>query len=97
MAKPLLNLLIYDYELNQIDSIIDLINPIIPFEILYCWRPYIYYIKEINENKIMFYGSQRKKEIYDFKKYDFKIIFNYKDLNIEMADNISYYDDYSWE
>ena len=45
----------------------------------------------------MFYGSQRRKEIYYFKKYDFKIIFNYKDLNIEMAENISYYDDYSWE
>ena len=32
LAKPLLNLLIYDYKLNQIETIVDLINPIIPLE-----------------------------------------------------------------
>ena len=97
LAQPLLNLLIYDYKLKQIDTTINLINPIIPFEILYCWRPYIYEIKELDNDKLLFYGSQRNKKYYDFKKYDFKIIFNYKDLNIEMAENIDYYDDNAWD
>ena len=95
LAKPLLNLLIYDYKLNQIETIIDLINPIIPMERLYCYRPYIYEIKELDNNKLLFYGSQR---LYDYyKKYYFKIIFNYKKLDIEMAENIDYYDEYAWD
>ena len=93
--EPLLNLLIYDYKLNQVDTIIDLINPTIPFGILYCWRPYIYEIKELDNNKLLFYGSQR---LYDYyKKYYFKIIFNYKKLDIEMAENIDYYDEHAWD
>ena len=99
LAKPLLNLMIFDYKYNQVNTIIELINPIIPFEELYDWRPYIYEIKELNNNKIIFYGSQRTKESFylDFKKYDFKFVFNYEYLKIEMAENISYYDDYVWE
>ena len=94
LAEPLLNLLIYDYKLNQVDTIIDLINPIIPFRILYCWRPYIYEIKELDNNKLIFYGSQRMYHTY--KSYYFKIIFNYKNLDIEMAENIEYYDVEAW-
>ena len=95
LAKPLLNLLIYDYKLNQIETIIELINPIIPLDRLYCSRPYIYEIIELNNNKLIFYGSQRKYHCY--KKYYFKIIFNYKKLDIEMAENIDYYDEYAWD
>ena len=53
LAKPLFNLLIFDYKLKQIDTLIDLINPIIPFERLYCLRPYIYEIKELDNNKLI--------------------------------------------
>ena len=76
-----------------------MINPIIPFKEFLYYSPYIYEIKEINNNKIMFYGSQKKSEYYKSKinKYDFKIIFNYERLNIEYAENISYYDDRAWE
>ena len=99
LAKPLLNLMIFDYKYNQVNTIIELINPFIPFKEFYDWRPYIYEIKELNDNKIIFYGSQRTKESFylDFKKYDFKFIFNYENLKIEMAENIYYYDDYIWE
>ena len=98
-AMPLLNLIIFDYKLLQINTIIDLINPIIPFKEILYYSPYIYEIKEINNNKIMFYGSQKKSEYYKSKKnkYVFKIIFNYERLNIEFAENISYYDDRAWE
>ena len=91
--------MIFDYKYNQVNTIIELINPFIPFEELYDWRPYIYEIKELNDNKIIFYGSQKIKENFylDFKKYDFKFVFNYENLKIEMAENIYYYDDYVWE
>ena len=59
-AMPLLNLIIFDYKFIQINTIIDLINPIIPFKEFLYYSPYIYEIKEINNNKIMFYGSQKK-------------------------------------
>ena len=94
LAEPVLNLLIYDYKLNQVDTIIELINPIVPFSILYSWRPYIYEIKELDNNKLIFYGSQRMYHCY--KKYYFKIIFNYKNLDIETAENIEYYDVNAW-
>ena len=99
MAKPLLNLLIFDYKFMQVNTIIDLINPIIPSEKILDWRPYIYEVKEIKKNKIMFYGNQRSSDDYSIQidKYDFKIIFDYERLNIEYAENISYYDDYVWE
>ena len=98
-AMPLLNLIIFDYKFIQINTIIDLINPIIPFKEILYYSPYIYEIKEINNNKIMFYGSQKKSEYYKSKinKYDFKIIFNYERLNIEFAENISFYDERAWE
>ena len=78
-----------------LNLIIIKINPIIPMERLYCYRPYIYEIKELDNNKLLFYGSQR---LYDYyKKYYFKIIFNYKKLDIEMAENIDYYDEHAWD
>ena len=66
---------------------------------MYGWRPYIYEIKELNNRKIIFFGSQRNEKHYysDFNKYEFKILFNYEEQKIEIAENIQYYDDYVWD
>ena len=99
LAKPLLNLLIFDYELNQVNTIIDLINPFIPLKDMYGWRPYICQIKELNNKEIIFFGSQRYIDYCypDFNKYEFKILFNYEKQKIEIAENRPYYDDYFWD
>ena len=101
LARPLLNLLILDYKFDQIVTIIELIKPIIPFNELFYLRPYIYGIKDLNNKKLIFYGRQERLNYYLYyygiEKYDFKLIFNYEDLKIEIAENIDYYDDYAWE
>ena len=99
LANPLLNLLIFDYELNQVNTIIDLINPFIPLKDMYGLRPYIYQIKELNNKNIIFFGSQRYIDYCypDFNKYEFKILFNYEKQKIEIAENRPYYDDYFWD
>ena len=99
MAKPLLNLYLFNYNLIQVDTIIDLINPVIPLEMYYDYRPFIYEIKDLKNKKLLFYGSQLFTEYYwiEIKEYDIKIIFDYEELNIEFAENISYYDDFAWE
>ena len=98
-AMPLLNLIIFDYKFMQVNTIIDLINPIISFEKFLYFRPYIYEIKEIDNKKTLFYGSQRRFEDYyiEIDKYDFTIIFDHERLNIEFAENIPFYDDHAWE
>ena len=83
----------------QVNTIIDLINPIISFEKILYFRPYIYEIKEIDNKKALFYGSQRRSESYyiEIDKYDFTFIFDHERLNIEFAENIPFYDDHAWE
>ena len=72
--EPYLNLIMFDYELNQVNTIIEL--------------PYIYDIKELKNNKLLLYGAQRYERDYppSFSyKYKFKIIFNYNNFDIELA------------
>ena len=103
LSRPLLNLIILDYKFEQINTIIDLIRPNIPSIELLQFRPYIFEIKELDNKKIIFYGRQKKryfinnKTINDIIKYDFKLLFNYEDLQIEIAENTDYYDDCAWE
>ena len=62
--EPYLNLIILDYELNQVNTIIELIKPIVPRDNFYEIVPYIYDIKELKNNKLLFYGKQRYEKDY---------------------------------
>ena len=88
--EPYLNLIMFDYELNQVNTIIELIKPIMPRDNFYEIVPYIYDIKELKNNKLLFYGKQRYERDYppSFSyKYKFKIIYNYNNFDIELAEN----------
>lgn len=88
--EPYLNLIMFDYELNQVNTIIELIKPIIPRDNFYEIVPYIYDIKELKNNKLLLYGAQRYERDYppSFSyKYKFKIIYNYNNFDIELAEN----------
>ena len=95
--EPYLNLIMFDYELNQVNTIIELIKPIMPRDNFYEIVPYIYDIKELKNNKLLFYGKQRYERDYppSFSyKYKFKIIYNYNNFEIELAENEIEYNDW---
>ena len=61
--------------------------------------PYIYDIKELKNNKLLFYGKQRYERDYppSFSyKYKFKIIYNYNNFDIELAENEIEYNEWGW-
>ena len=90
LSIPLLDLLILNYELNQINTIIEFINPIYPYLDLYYFRPYIYDIEELKDNKILLIGNQHFESDYPPNislKYYFKLILNLDNFVIEMAEN----------
>ena len=90
LSIPLLDLLILNYKLNQINTIIELINPIYPNLSFYYFRPYIYDIEELKNNRILLIGKQHFESDYPPSiclKYDFKLILNLDNFNIEMAEN----------
>ena len=76
LAFPLLNLVLLDFELNQINTIIDLINPLYIPDI-YEFRPIIKDIKTLKNNKLYLIGGQppNVNDAHpDNYQYDFKII-----------------------
>ena len=90
LSIPLLDLLILNYELNQVNTVIELINPIYPYVSFYYFRPYIYEIKDLKDNKILLIGKQHFESDYPPNirlKYDFKLILNLDNFKIEMAEN----------
>ena len=93
--KPLLCLMIFDYEINQVNTVIEIINPIIPKNAFYDFAPYIYDIQELKNDKLLLYGSQTYERNYPLfsKKYNFEIIFDFKDFKIDLAENKIIYEE----
>lgn len=89
LSFPLLNLILLDFELNQINTIIDLINPL--YNIETCgFRPIIKDIKTLKNNKLYLIGGQppnANDEHPENYQYDFKIIYNLDNFEIELAEN----------
>jgi len=90
LAFPLLNLVLLDFELNQINTIIDIINPLYETDI-YEYRPIIKDIKILKNNKLCLIGGQLPNvndahPDYNYY-YDFKIIYNLDNFEIECAEN----------
>ena len=95
--RPYLNLIIFDYELNQVNSIIELINPFVPNENFYKFIPYIDDIEELKNNKLLLYGNQKYEKSYPPfppNKYKFKIVFDLINFRIDLAENEAKYDYY---
>ena len=90
-TRPYLTLLLLDYKLKQIDTIIELVNPIIPEErpFLYVFIPYISEIKELGNGKLLLIGNQRYDGYYPRpnKEYSFAIIYDFNKFCIEKAEN----------
>ena len=87
---PLLTLILLDYELNQINTIIELIDTCCPKENFFYFCPYIEEIKQLKNNKLLIIGNQHYESDYPphiMLKYDFKIIFNFDKFEIDLAEN----------
>ena len=91
LFKPLLKLLTIDFELNQINSIIELTEPIYIPKDFYYFRPYIRDIKSIKNNKLLIIGGQHLefgyRPSYLLQYYKFNIIYNLDNFQIECADH----------
>ena len=94
-TKPFLSFMILDYELKQIETIFELVNPIIPKELKfsYVFIPYISDIKELKNGKLLLIGKQKYDGYYPRpnKEYSFTIVYDLNNFCIEEAENeISY-------
>ena len=92
LFKPLLILLILDFELNQINTIIELTESIYIPNDFYFFRPFIRYIKSVDNNKLLIIGGQHLDEPgvnsdYLCQYYNFKIVFNLEKFEIEYAEH----------
>ena len=94
-TKPYLSFMILDYELKQIETTFELVNPIIPkeLEFSYAFIPYISDIKELKNGKLLLIGKQKYDGYYPrpHKEYSFAIVYDLNNFCIEEAENeISY-------
>ena len=94
LSVPLLTLSLFDCKLNQINTIIEVINPIYRrIDIFFKFLPCIVEIKELNDNKILLIGSQH--HYYDYPPcvngfYNrFEIIFDLNKHEIENAKSVN--------
>ena len=94
LSVPLLTLSLLDCKLNQINTIIEVINPICKrIDIFFKFLPCIVEIKELNNNKILLIGSQH--HYYDYPPFingyynRFEIIFDLDKNEIENAKSIN--------
>ena len=90
ISIPFLGLILLDYELNQINNIIELVDSIFPNKEFYYFRPFISDIIELKNKKLLLFGSQHYENDYPPSinlKYDFKLIFNLNNFEIELAEN----------
>ena len=68
LSVPLFTLSLFDCKLNQINTIIEVINPICKrIDIFFHFLPCIVGIKELDENKILLIGSQH--HYYDYPPF----------------------------
>ena len=82
--------MLLDFELNQINTIINLINPLYP-NYISLYKPIIKDIKVLKNNKLLLIGGQYH-DVNAFHpdinyQYDFKIIYNLNKFDIEYAEN----------
>lgn len=92
LYKPLMKLLLLDFELNQINIIIELTESIYIPKDFYYFRPYIRDIKAIKNNKLLIIGGQHldifsNPPVYLLQYYNFKFVYNLENFQIECADH----------
>lgn len=87
LKEPLLTLVLLDYELNQVNTIIKLTNIIY---LLYDYIPYIYEMEEINQNQFLLKGTHENDTSSHYRvdnNYDFEIFLNLNTFEIESFEN----------
>ena len=82
--------MLLDFELNQINTIINLINPLYP-NFISLYKAIIKDIKVLKNNKLLLIGGQYP-DVNAFHpdinyQYNFKIIYNLDKFDIEYAEN----------
>ena len=84
LLYPLLNLIIFDFELNQINTIINLMKPYYQENIVR-FRPKIKEIKVLKNNRLYIIGRQSIIKINDPEndKHEFILIYNLNNFDIE--------------
>ena len=94
LSVPLFTLSLFDCKFNQINTIIEVINPICKrIDIFFHFLPCIVGIKELNDNKILLIGSQH--HYYDYPPFilgfynKFEIIFDLNKYEIENAKSVN--------
>jgi len=94
LSVPLFTLLLLDCKLNQINTIIEVINPICKrIDVFFHFLPFFVGIEELNDNKILLIGSEH--HYYDYPPsihgyYNrFEIIFDLNKCEIENAKSVN--------
>lgn len=90
LSNPLFNLILLDFELNQINIIIELIYPLYQSLDLCDFRPIIKVIKSLKNNKLLLIVGQLfnvndAHPDYNYQ-YDFKIIYNLNNFKIQLVE-----------